>query len=252
MSNAFSSTFSPLEQFEILVIKPVTVFGLDFTITNSSLYLFLSLLVCFLLFYFSLSPVSYIVPGRWQYVLEQIYIFVLDIVKQQAGFKALPYFPSLLGIFLFIASNNLLGLTPFGFTPTSHIIVTFLFAFSFNLGILFLGLQLHKLRFFSLFVPSGVPKALLPLIVVIELISYLIRTFSLSLRLFANMNGWPYVVADTFLFRCGFLVNGWVPCTFFLFSFSPRFRCGRFRSGHCVVTGLCLYYFVGYLFKRFY
>ena len=187
MKGTHNIFYSPLEQFEIALLYPMNLLGMDVSLTNSSLYILLAVFVCFLFFYFGLTPNPTLVPSRWQYLLEQSYIFVLDMVKQQAGFKALPYFPALLSIFLFIAISNLLGLTPFGFTSTSHIIVTFLFAFSFNLGIFFLGLQLHKLHFFSLFVPSGVPKALLPLIVVIEVISYLIRTFSLSLRLFANM-----------------------------------------------------------------
>jgi F-type H+-transporting ATPase subunit a len=240
---------SPLEQFEILIVKPLTVFGFDITITNSSLYLFLTLFVCFLFFYLSSTPTPLVIPNRWQYLLEQTYLFVLDMVKQQAGFKALPYFPALLAVFLFIAVSNLLGLTPFGFTSTSHIIVTFLFAFSFNLGILFLGLQLHKLHFFSLFVPSGVPKVLLPLIVVIEVISYLIRTFSLSLRLFANMDGWSHVAANTFFFCCCFLVDGKHLCNVFSSSFNSCFCCRGSRSGHCVATGLCVHYLVGHLSK---
>lgn len=109
------------------------------------------------------------------------------MLNQQAGAKALRFFPLFATTFFIILGANLIGLTPFGFTVTGHIIITFTLALAFNLGFVFLGLQLHKLHFLKLFVPSGVPQVLLPLIVVIEIVSYVIRTFSLSLRLFANM-----------------------------------------------------------------
>jgi len=175
--------FSPLEQFEIIPL--VHINGL-FDITNSAIYISLVFLVIFLLAYISISK-AYLIPGRWQIIAENFYTFVVDMVKQQAGSKAYAFFPLFITTFFIILMSNLLGLTPFGFTVTGHIIVTFSLALAFNLGFVFLGLYLHKLHFFSLFVPSGVPKVLIPLIVVIEVVSYLIRTFSLSLRLFANM-----------------------------------------------------------------
>ena len=178
---------SPLEQFEILLIFPFRVFGLDLSLTNASLYMLLSLGLLVLLFAGALAPVQRLIPSRWQFIVEQAYLFVLGILKQQAGPSSVVYLPMLFAVFLLIVTLNLLGLTPFGFTVTSHILFTFSFALSFNLGIFFLGLQLHGLTFFKLFVPSGVPAALLPLIVMIEVLSYVIRTFSLALRLFANM-----------------------------------------------------------------
>jgi len=177
---------SPLEQFEILVLQPLKIGGFDFSLTNSGLYSVLILLAIFLLSYLAISK-AYLIPGRWQLVAEGFYTFVADMVKQQAGSKAYAFFPLFITTFFAILGSNLLGLTPFGFTVTGHIIITFTLALAFNLGFVFLGLALHKLHFFKLFVPSGVPTVLLPLIVIIEVVSYLIRTFSLSLRLFANM-----------------------------------------------------------------
>ena len=177
---------SPLEQFEILVLTPLRLFGLDFSLTNSGLYSFLIFSVLFLFFYVSISK-SFLVPGRWQVVAEGFYTFLEDMVQGQAGKKAFAFFPLFATAFFVILAANLLGLTPFGFTVTGHIIITFSLALAFNIGFIILGLAIHKLHFFKLFVPSGVPTALMPLIVVIEVVSYLIRTFSLSLRLFANM-----------------------------------------------------------------
>jgi len=180
------NVFSPLEQFEINVLQPFRFFGFDFSLTNSAVYSLLIFMSLYFLFYLGVSK-PFLIPGRWQQVAESFYTFILDMVKQQAGPKAYRFFPLLFTTFMVILAANLLGLTPFGFTVTGHIIITFMLALSFNLGFLFLGLFLHKFKFFKFFVPSGVPKVLLPLIVVIEIVSYLIRTFSLSLRLFANM-----------------------------------------------------------------
>jgi len=177
---------SPLEQFEVILLRPLILLG-DFSITSATLYLFLvfSLLVAFLFLSFS---GSYFVPGHWQYVFELLYEFLFDLWKQTGNFPhGQRFFPLISTVFFFVLGLNLIGLMPFGFTVTAHLVVTFTLALSFNLGFIFLALQLHKYKIYKLFVPSGVPYVLLPLIVVIEIVSYSIRTFSLSLRLFANM-----------------------------------------------------------------
>lgn len=102
---------SPLEQFEVNPLLCLYFFGFDFSITNSSLYLILSSTVCLLFFYLALSPSQNIIPTRWQFIAEQVYTFILDMVKQQAGYKALAYMPALLTMFTFIVFNNSLGLT---------------------------------------------------------------------------------------------------------------------------------------------
>jgi F-type H+-transporting ATPase subunit a len=180
--------FSPLEQFEVRLIQPLSFFGFfDISITVVTLYLLLIFSFSLLLFRGSLFHAT-IIPNNWQSIVELIYEFVLDIVRQQAGRSALHYFPVLFSVFIFILFSNLIGLMPFGFTVTGHIIVTGTLALAFNLAWIFLGFGLHGLGFLRLFVPSGISsKGLLAIIVVIELISYTIRTFSLSVRLFANM-----------------------------------------------------------------
>ena len=179
--------FTPLEQFEIIIIQPLNFFNLfDFSFTNSSFYLILVASLVFVFLKFGVYKIS-LIPSNFQSVVELIYKFIIDVIKQQTGYKGLKYFPLIFVIFLFILFSNLIGLLPFGFTTTGHIIITFTLALSLNLGLIILGFMKHKFKFLKLFVPSDAPKLLLPLIVVIEVVSYSLRTFSLSIRLFANM-----------------------------------------------------------------
>lgn len=178
---------SPLEQFEIHILVSGSFFKFfDISFTTVSIY---SFLVCFFGYLFLSFGVykATLIPNCWQSLSELIYLFVFEMLEQQAGLKGQQFFPLFFTTFVFIMCANLIGLLPFGVTVTAHIIVTFLLALSFNLGFFFLGLLYHKIKFFNLFVPSDAPKVLVPLIVVIEIVSYSIRTFSLSLRLFANM-----------------------------------------------------------------
>jgi ATP synthase subunit 6 len=173
---------SPLESFELLLYLPFG--GLD--LSNSTLYMVVVMgLLSGFLYLNSFRPL--LLPPAYQQVVETLYRFVLTMVKEQTHGAALPYFPLLLLLFLFILLSNLIGLLPFSFTTTAQLAVTFALALSANVGFLLLGFALHGFRFLQLFVPAGAPVVLLPLIVVIEVVSYLIRTFSLAIRLFANM-----------------------------------------------------------------
>jgi F-type H+-transporting ATPase subunit a len=127
------------------------------------------------------------VPGRWQSVTEMLYEFVADMVDTNAGHGAEPFFPFVFTLFTFILFANLLGLIPYSFTVTSHIIVTFALAIVVFIGVTIIGIVKHGFHFLRLFVPEGVPVALLLLLVPIEVLSYCIRPFTLSIRLFANM-----------------------------------------------------------------
>lgn len=139
---------SPLEQFEIVVLRPIYILW-DFSITNATLYLFLAFFFIFFFFYVNFS-LAYFIPGRGQRVFEMVYEFLFDMLRQTGNFpKAVPYFPIFFVIFVFILTLNLLGLTPFGFTVTGHIIVTFFLAFSFNLSFIILGFQKHGFAFFD-------------------------------------------------------------------------------------------------------
>jgi F-type H+-transporting ATPase subunit a len=128
-----------------------------------------------------------LVPGRMQSVAELSYEFIANMIRENVGSEGMKYFPFVFTLFVFILSVNLLGMIPGSFTVTSHIVVTFALAALVFLVVTGIGFARHGLGFLKLFVPEGVPWWLLPLIVVIELISYLIRPISLSVRLFANM-----------------------------------------------------------------
>jgi len=179
--------FNPLEQFRIMVLQKMFFGNIDISITNNTIILFVILIGFSFLFYVNYSTNTYI-PSKWQYSVENIYIFVLQLFKQQVNnIVALRYFPFVLFIFTFILIANLIGLLPYGFTITGHIIFTFQIAFSLFFGITLINIINNKFEFLNLFVPSGVPKPLIPFLVIIEVVSYLIRPFSLSVRLFANM-----------------------------------------------------------------
>lgn len=178
--------FSPLEQFELSIIIPFGFENLDLSFNSLSFYL--SVVFGILLLYFLLCLNNpKLIPSYWQYVLELFYNFVLGLLREQIGPRSYVYFPLYFCVFFFILFSNLFGLIPFSFTVTAQLAVTFAIALSFNLSFIILGFYLHGLRFLTLFVPSGAPAFLLPLIILIEVVSYLIRTLSLSVRLFANM-----------------------------------------------------------------
>lgn len=182
----FDFIWNPLEQFRILVLAKCGFF-LDFSFTNNTAILFLILFIFIVLIYLNLNNILYL-PTRAQFIAENIYLFVLQLVRQQiSNILAIKYFPLVLFVFIFILSSNLIGLLPYGFTITGHIILTFQIAFSLFVGITIIGFFNNKWQFLNLFVPSGVPSVLIPFLVVIEFVSYLIRPFSLSIRLFANM-----------------------------------------------------------------
>lgn len=176
----------PIAQFKINKIYDLNLFGYDVSFTNSSLFMVIALAVilAFLLF---ASRDRAIVPTRLQSLAELVYEFIAKMVKDNLGPEGMKYFPWVFSIFIFILVLNLLGMIPGGFTVTSHIIVTFAFAAMVWLVATGIGFAKHGLGYLKLFVPEGVPLLLLPLIVVIELISYFIRPISHSVRLFANM-----------------------------------------------------------------
>ena len=181
---------SPLDQFEIrdLFSLNANLLGnIHLSLTNIGLYLSISI---FLILSYSLlaSNNNKIIPNNWSISQESIYATVHGIVISQINpTRGQMYFPFIYTLFVFILVNNLLGMVPYSFASTSHFILTFSLSFTIVLGATFLGFQRHGLKFFSLFVPSGCPLALLPLLVLIEFISYLSRNVSLGLRLAANI-----------------------------------------------------------------
>ena len=177
---------SPVEQFTIKVLFALNLFGYDISFTNSALFMVLASAVSCGFLVFAMRPAS-IVPGRMQGLAEMMYEFVAEMVRSNVGNEGRPYFPFIFTLFMFILFSNLLGLIPYSYTVTSQIVVTFAMALFIFIGVTIIAVVKHGFHFFSFFIPSGAPKALLPLIFVIEVISYFIRPVSLSVRLFANM-----------------------------------------------------------------
>lgn len=177
---------SPFEQFQIFPILPMKIGSFNISFTNSSLYTLIVVSLIILLFTLSTTKAT-IVPRRWQSIVEMIYEFIYNLVEEQIGQKGIKYFPIIFTTFLFILGCNMVGMIPYSFTVTSHIIVTFGLALSIFIGINIIGFSRHGLHFFSFFLPQGAPLVLAPFLVVIELISYIFRVVSLAVRLFANM-----------------------------------------------------------------
>lgn len=178
---------SPLDQF---IIKPIATFGQigdsPIALTNSGLHMIV--IVGFIVGGFLMATrQAALVPDRWQAVAESLYEFVANMLRESTGKEGMRFFPLVFSLFLFVLVANLLGMVPGAFTVTSHIIVTFALAALVIGTVVVYGFVKHGFHFLGLFVPSGVPSWLLPFITVIEVISFLSRPISLSLRLFANM-----------------------------------------------------------------
>jgi len=183
---AEAPTDSPLAQFKIEPLIPIHVGKLDLSFTNSSLVMVLALVLISALLMVGARPKA-LVPGRLQSVAELSYEFIAGLLSDTVGEEGKRYFPIVFAIFMFVLFGNLIGLVPFSFTFTSHIIVTFALAGTIFVGVTILGLVRHGIHFATFFVPPGVPIFLWPLLIPIEIISYLSRPISLSVRLFANM-----------------------------------------------------------------
>ncbi|MEP2577368.1 MAG: F0F1 ATP synthase subunit A, partial [Roseibium sp.] len=176
----------PIHQFQIQKLIPIEVGGVDFSFTNSALFMVLTVVGASAFLILSTRGRG-LVPGRWQSAAEMTYEFVAQTLRESAGSDGMRFFPFVFSLFMFILVANLWGMFPYFFTVTSHIIVTAAMAVAVILLVLFYGLKKHKFGLFKLFVLSGVPSVLLPFIVVLEVLSFLSRPISLSIRLFANM-----------------------------------------------------------------
>ena len=180
---------SPLEQFEVrsLIGINAPIFGfLNLTLTNLALY---SILVLILIIGLHLiaNNNTRLIPSKWSIALESSFATVSSMVKDQIGSANEIYLPFIYSLFFFILIANLTGNVPYSYTITTSIIVTLSLSFTILIGVTILGLYIHNLRFFAFFIPSGTPLALVPLLVLIELLSYSARAFSLGIRLFSNI-----------------------------------------------------------------
>ena len=184
-SNLFIN--SPLEQFEVtsLLSFNAPIFGyISLTLTNLALY---SVLIFSLIIGIHLmgNNETKLLPSKWSILLESLFASINSMVREQIGREI--YLPFIYSLFFFILIANLLGNIPYSYTITTSVIVSIGLSFTILIGVTILGLSIHKIHFFSFFIPSGTPLALVPLLVLIELTSYLARAFSLGIRLFANV-----------------------------------------------------------------
>lgn len=185
---------SPLEQFQILSLITIKIFGFDFSITNALLVNLLALL-CFsgTVYMFSSNdncfntPSFFFIPSPWQVIFESVYEVVSQLVFDLVSTGSEKYFPFLTIIFSFILFNNLIGLVPYSFTITSHLIITFTLSFSIFIGLNIICFQRHGLHMFSLFLPANTTFFLALLLVPIEFVSYIAKPISLGVRLFINL-----------------------------------------------------------------
>lgn len=204
----------PLHHFQVVNYVNVAPLGLDISISNSVVWMWISVAAVFAFFRYAFRAPG-LVPGRMQSLAEEGFLFVKNIVEENIGPAGRPYFPMIFALFFFVLFCNWTGLVPGSFTATSQLIVTATLA----LGIFFLSIVLgfykHGLKFLGFFVPSGLPVVLLPLMVPIELISFLARPVSLSVRLFANMTAGHTVLGVLFFFSATLpLVGFWLPFGF--------------------------------------
>jgi len=206
---------NPMHQFEVYKIGPeINLGGLNLSFTNASLFMAISSILI-LLFLFLGTKKKSLVPTKIQFITEASYTFIAKMINDTAGSSAKSFFPFIFTLFMFVLFANMVGMLPYSFTVTSHIIVTFVLAAIVFIGVTILGFIKHGFKYLGLFVPKGVPIILLPLIVVIEIISYLSRPVSLSVRLFANMMAGHTMlkVFGGFVISLG-LLGGWLPLGF--------------------------------------
>jgi F-type H+-transporting ATPase subunit a len=206
---------NPMHQFEVYRLGPEINLGpANLSFTNASLFMAISA-ATILFFLFIGTKKKSLVPSKIQLVTEMTYSFIAKMINDTAGSAAKPFFPFIFTLFMFVLFCNMVGMLPYSFTVTSHIIVTFALAAIVFIGVTIIGFIKHGIKYLELFVPKGVPFVLLPLIVIIEIISYLSRPVSLSVRLFANMMAGHTMlkVFGGFVISLG-LLGGWLPLSF--------------------------------------
>nr|AML60714.1 ATP synthase F0 subunit a [Vischeria sp. CAUP Q 202] len=212
---------SPLDQFRIFPILSFDTGNLDFSFTNSSFILILAVGSFLYIGYLYICPTlylpnvlgSFLVPNnRWFLIIEDLYLTISSLIYDNVGVKGQSYFPFFFVVFIFILQLNLIGLIPYSFTVTSHIILTFSLAIIVFIGVIIVGIYTHNKYFLNLFLPSGTGLSLALLLVPLEIVSFLSKPISLSVRLFANMMAghtllkviagfaWTMMTAGNFLF----------------------------------------------------
>ena len=197
-----SGNFDPIHQFEIQKIFPMEFMGYDISFTNSSLFMVIAVGLISAFLVLSMRGRA-LVPGRWQSTAELMYEFVANLLRNILGEEGMKFFPFIFTLFTFILFLNFLGMVPGAFTVTSHVVITATLSLLVMAIVIGYGFYKNGLGFLKLFVPSGVPIAMLVILVPIEVISFLARPVSLSIRLFANMLA-GHITLKVF---AGFVIN---------------------------------------------
>ena len=206
---------NPMHQFQVYKIGPeINLGGINLSFTTAILFMTISSALILLLLFLGTKKKS-LVPTKIQFITEMSYTFIAKMTNDTAGSTAKSFFPFIFTLFMFVLFCNMVGMLPYSFTVTSHIVVTFVLAAIVFVGVTVLGFIKHGIKYLELFVPKGVPVMLLPLIIIIEIISYLSRPVSLSVRLFANMMAGHTMlkVFGGFVISLG-LLGGWLPLSF--------------------------------------
>jgi F-type H+-transporting ATPase subunit a len=229
-----------MSQFEIKRIVPIELFGYDVSFTNASLFMVIAVVLISGFLILAMSRRA-LVPGRVQSIAELSYEYIANMVRENLGEEGMKFFPWVFTIFIFILTLNLLGMIPHSFTVTSHIIVTFALAAMVWITVTLIGFARHGFGFLRLFVPSGIPIWLMPIIIPIELISYLIRPISHSVRLFANMMAGHTMLKVFAGFVVGLgLLGGWAPLAF-LVAFTGLEFLVAFLQARIFTVLTCIY-----------
>lgn len=236
--------FSPIEKFDVVNLAFFNVAEFfDFSITSMSLYLlFVVVTLVFFLLFFNLN--STFIPSFTQICVELCVTFVFSVLDKQIGKKGYIYFPFVLSLFFFILLSNLYGITPFSFAPTSHGVVTFFFSIMVWFMAIFIGILENGVGFYKLFVPN-VPLYMLPFLVIIEIISYIIRVFSLAIRLAANITSGHVLLFTIAGFAVKLFKLNWFAALFagFLLLFVFALELGvAFLQAYVFITLVCIYF----------
>lgn len=200
---------SPLEQFEIIPLIPFGLGAFDLSFTNSSLMMVLSAALVVVLYQLvSIEGQGLLVPSRWQTVLEGIHTLLLQMLSETVGTKGGQFFAFIFTLFTFILTANLAGLVPYSFTVTSHLVVTFSLGLAIWMGKLIIGFRYHGLHLLGILIPSGVPFAMVPFFILLEILGFIIPVISLSVRLFANLMSGHVLLKIIFGFAWSMMMAG--------------------------------------------
>jgi F-type H+-transporting ATPase subunit a len=206
---------SPLDQFKIEKLFEINIAGVDLSITNSALYMIISTFIVIFFSFFSTKKLV-LLPGKFQVFIEFIYNFVLNIISSTIGNKeGEKFFPLIFSIFIFIVLCNIIGLTPYSFTATSQIVVTLSVALVSFITVITFSIRRNGFNgFVRMFMPSGLPIAIAPLIFIIEFFSFLVKPITLSVRLFANMVAGHVLLKVVASFVVSLGIFGFLPLLF--------------------------------------